>query len=159
MGQVSSYSPQIEKLLALSAPPKGARLDAADLFPGARAGEAALAGLWQRWGDWTKAHEVAQEIHTAEGSYWHGILHRQEPDPGNAAYWFRRVGRHAIFPALREVAEGLGWSPGTQWDPFAFIDLYEQTRRRGSEAERSMVAAIEAAEWDLLFRWCVEPRS
>lgn len=159
MGQVSAYSPEVEKLLALKTPPKGIVLEAAELFPGARAGEAALAGLWLHWGDWTRAHEVAQEIHTAEGSYWHGILHRQEPDPGNAAYWFRRVGRHAIFPALHEAAAELGWSHGTQWDPFAFIERYEQVRRRGSETERTMVAAIEAAEWDLLFRWCVEPRS
>lgn len=145
--------------LSFTAKPAGALRPAGELFPGARAPEAALAGLWLRWDDWDRAHALAQEIATAEGSYWHAIVHRREPDAGNAAYWFRRVGRHAIFPALHEEAARLGWSPTSEWDPFAFLDLYEHARTRGGADERALVAAVEAAEWRLLFAWCVEPRA
>src|SRR5579862_1294253 len=74
------------------------------LFPNSRAPEAAVAGLYFYCGCWDDAHETAQSINTQDGSYWHALVHRQEPDPGNAAYWFRQVGAHPIFPALREAA-------------------------------------------------------
>ena len=151
------FSPALERLLALDHAPDEPLAAASDLFPAARAPEAALAGLWLRWGEWNRAHEVAQEIETPEGSYWHAIVHRQEPDAGNAAYWFRRVGRHPIFPALRDAAAGLGWAPASQWDPLAFLDLYERARQRGTQDEKHLVAAIERAEWDLLFAYCAEP--
>ena len=159
---MDSHEAGFESLLAaaglsLAARPAATLRPAVELFPGGRDPEAALAGLWLRWGDWARAHSIAQDIPTAEGSYWHAILHRQEPDPGNSAYWFRRVGRHAIFPALHTEAARLGWSPAAEWDPIAFLDLYEHARKKGSAGERSLVTAVEAAEWRLLFSWCVEP--
>jgi hypothetical protein len=54
----------------------------------------ALAGLW--WdakGDWTRAHESAQQDEGPEGSWVHAHLHRKEGDQGNAAYWYGRAGR------------------------------------------------------------------
>jgi len=54
----------------------------------------ALAGLW--WdakGDWTRAHEFAQQDEGVEGSWVHAYLHRKEGDDGNAAYWYSRVGK------------------------------------------------------------------
>src|SRR5512146_163456 len=54
----------------------------------------ALAGLW--WdakGDWTRAHESAQQDEGPSGSWVHAYLHRKEGDPSNAAYWYRRAGR------------------------------------------------------------------
>jgi len=54
----------------------------------------ALAGLW--WdakGDWTRAHESAQEDSSREGSWVHAYLHRKEGDDGNAAYWYSRAGK------------------------------------------------------------------
>jgi len=42
----------------------------------------ALAGLW--WdakGDWTQAHESAQQDEGPEGSWVHAYLHRKEGDP------------------------------------------------------------------------------
>ncbi len=54
----------------------------------------ALTGLW--WdakGDWTKAHESAQQDESPRGAWVHAYLHRKEGDASNAAYWYRRAGR------------------------------------------------------------------
>src|ERR1700686_5395723 len=54
----------------------------------------ALAGLW--WdakGDWTRAHESAQQDEGMEGSWVHAYLHRKEGDQDNAAYWYGRAGK------------------------------------------------------------------
>jgi hypothetical protein len=121
------------------------------LLPGARAPEAALAGLYLYFSCLEEAHETAQRIETPEGSYWHAIVHRQEPDPGNAAYWFRRAGVHPIFPALRDAAAECGYAT---WDPFGFIDYCEKARRKpGSEDER-IAREVQRAEWQLLFDYC-----
>jgi hypothetical protein len=48
-----------------------------ELFPEARAPQAALAGLYLYFSCRDEAHEVAQADPSAEGSYWHGIVHRQ----------------------------------------------------------------------------------
>jgi hypothetical protein len=59
----------------------------------------ALAGLW--WdakGDWTRAHESAQQGKGTDGSWVHAYLHRKEGDNGNAAYWYNRAGK----PVCRE---------------------------------------------------------
>jgi len=54
----------------------------------------ALVGLW--WdakGDWTRAHESAQQDEGAEGSWVHAYLHRKEGDQSNATYWYRRAAK------------------------------------------------------------------
>lgn len=51
-----------------------------------------LAGLW--WdakGDWTKAHESAQQDEGPDGAWVHAYLHRKEGDASNAAYWYGRA--------------------------------------------------------------------
>ena len=52
-----------------------------------------LALWWEANGDWSRAHEIAQEIHTREGAWVHAYLHRKEGDDGNAAYWYRQAGK------------------------------------------------------------------
>jgi hypothetical protein len=153
-----AYGPQVAAILALdgdgrrllpltqsvcSSEEACARLQASDtaaLFPNSRAVEAALAGLYLYLGCWAEAHGIAQDIDTPEGSYWHAIVHRQEPDAGNAGYWFRKVGEHPIFPALAKLADV------PRWDPFDFI----------RQCERSAPGALELqlAEWQLLFDYC-----
>src|SRR5215813_13653867 len=59
-----------------------------------REASAALAGLW--WdakGDWTRAHESAQQDKGPQGAWAHAYLHRKEGDDGNAAYWYGRAGK------------------------------------------------------------------
>ncbi|MFY9700947.1 MAG: hypothetical protein WAK02_02265 [Terriglobales bacterium] len=60
-----------------------------------------LSGLW--WdakGDWTRAHESAQQDEGPEGSWVHAYLHRKEGDQGNAAYWYARAGKAVCRESL-----------------------------------------------------------
>jgi hypothetical protein len=53
-----------------------------------------LRALWHAArGDWTTAHEIAQQVDDETGSWVHAYLHRKEGDLGNAAYWYRRAGQ------------------------------------------------------------------
>ncbi|HEY0163280.1 MAG TPA: hypothetical protein VGB69_11420 [Edaphobacter sp.] len=54
---------------------------------------ALLALWWDAQGNWDRAHEVAQEVEDASGSWVHAYLHRKEGDLANAGYWYRRAGR------------------------------------------------------------------
>jgi hypothetical protein len=108
-----------------------------------------------------EAHDFAQSLDSAEGSLWHGVLHRREPDATNAAYWFRRAGGHPIFPDLAgEAREVAGRFPEAQldfsggWDPIAFVDVCERARRAPGSALESAAIEIQRAEWQFLFDYC-----
>lgn len=160
-----------ERLMALAAgtAPAGARdalegKRANDLFPNSRHPEAALSGLLLYFSFHEESHALSQNISSSEGSFWHGIMHRQEPDPDNAAYWFRRTGKHMIFPALRDVAAGIvearggSFGVGNAWDPFAFIEFCESARRKPGSADERLAMEIQRAEWQLLFDWCAKTK-
>lgn len=127
---------------------------ARELFPQARSPEGAMAGLYLYFSSLDDAHSIAQDLNTPEGSFWHGIMHRQEPDPSNAAYWFRQVGRHPLFPVLREEARLLGFDAGSQWDPFEFIEFCESARVRPGSDEERLAMRVQLVEWQLLFDYC-----
>jgi len=112
------------------------------------------AGLYLYFSCWTEAHDLVDDLDTPDGSYWHAIVHRQEPDAENSGYWFRRVGQHPIFPALRARAAEISVKFGDKWDPIAFIDYCERAREQpGSETERK-AREVQRAEWQLLFDHC-----
>lgn len=48
---------------------------------------------WDKKGDWDRAHAIAQEVPTTQGSAVHAYLHREEGDLWNADYWYSRAGR------------------------------------------------------------------
>ncbi|MBL7877006.1 MAG: hypothetical protein JNL53_15165 [Cyclobacteriaceae bacterium] len=53
-----------------------------------------LQALWyDARGDWEKAHAIAQEVNTKDGSWIHAYLHRKEGDHFNAQYWYTRANR------------------------------------------------------------------
>ena len=43
---------------------------------------------WDARGDWSRAHEIAQEIDSREAAWVHAYLHRKEGDTSNAGYWY-----------------------------------------------------------------------
>jgi hypothetical protein len=116
----------------------------AEVFPRAerQARLALAAGLLQVFDFWDASHEAAQQAddlgERGFSAYWHGIAHRREPDPGNAAYWFRRVGRHPVFTSLAESARPLLEESGDSalasrllsggWNSMAMIDVCSQAR-------------------------------
>jgi hypothetical protein len=135
--QAKPRAPRLER--ALSEPAWMA------VFPSAanRSRLALAAGLLQIHDFWDASHEAAQKADDLGerdfSAYWHGIAHRREPDPGNASYWFRRVGRHPLFTPLADAARPLldehGDSsltsrliPGGAWNAPAMIDLCTEAR-------------------------------
>jgi hypothetical protein len=155
---VPARYPALEELIAgpglagLGPQPRSSRLPPDQL-------EAALASLFERdripaaaqplvratvllWHDHLEAsHQISQTVRSADGSFLHGIMHRREPDYGNAKYWFQRVGAHPCFPLIldRVKAAACGFPSArfladcgtwTQWDAFAFVDACEDASSR-----------------------------
>ena len=111
-----------------------------------------LAGLWLHHDFLDESHQISQEIETPTGSYWHGIMHRREPDPSNAKYWFRRVGSHPVIQQLVSQAPSVGYA---YRDALEFVDWCERWRGSGS-AEQEIAKKVQLLEMQLLFAWCLE---
>ncbi len=123
----------------------------------------ALSGLWLLAGELDRSHTISQSVETAEGSYWHGIMHRREGDFWNSKYWFRRVGRHSVLAELvehltaeREALE----SPGIPYQDLLngeslaeqLVDLCQTAVTQRQELSQEL-ELIFWWEWQLLFRY------
>jgi hypothetical protein len=123
-----------------------------------------LAGLWLWFDFLDESHQLSQRISSPSGSYWHGIMHRREPDYDNAKYWFRKVGQHPVHDrlavAVAELIEPLDdlqvsdfLDDDAGWDALGFVDLCERYEESRSPAE-TLCRKVARVEWQLLFDEC-----
>lgn len=65
-----------------------------------------LQAMWyDAKGDWENSHNIAQQIHSKEGSWIHAYLHRKEGDDGNASYWYAKAGKKFPPTSLQDEQE------------------------------------------------------
>ena len=132
-------------------------------------GDAIKSGLLL-WNDaLDESHNISQGLSNQTGSYWHGIMHRREPDYSNAKYWFGRVGTHPIFPQIRERALAiLNETPDpsdalarvaqtieteAQWDAYQFIDWCQAAESESAEDVTRFLQQVQAEEIKLLLAY------
>ncbi len=140
--------PQSPGLAALLERPAGMRLStgAGDDVPVPPLGQS---GLWLLAGDLDRSHTISQDDSSAEGSFWHAIMHRRESDYSNAAYWFRRVGSHAVLDDLAQK-----YSVDYR-DPAQFIDAVAAACKAPDAERVAHLQQIQWTEWQLLFQDCL----
>ena len=138
-----------------------------------------LAGLYQKNDDLEASHTLCQEVDRESGlpeaSYWHGIVHRREPDFSNARGWFRKAEGLGALPEIhravgtflqrvlqmpeygesREVALQFLrhlQSCGT-WDALYFLDLCEACVTGGRREAQRLLEEVQEVEFTTLFDW------
>lgn len=99
-------------------------------------------GLWLLHGYLHESHDISQTVKTAEGSYWHAIMHRAEGDFWNSKYWYRQVRTHSVLDQLG--SKGIS---GEQ-----LVDICEQTSRAAQPED--LANELARMEWALLFEHC-----
>jgi hypothetical protein len=67
-----------------------------------------LRSLWyDAKGDWSKAHQIIQDISDNHAAWIHAYLHRKEGDLWNADYWYLRAGKRRPAYSLEKEWESL----------------------------------------------------
>lgn len=124
--------------------------------------QATRAGLLVWNDDLDAAHELVQDLSSAEGSYWHAILHRREGDYDNAKYWFARVGEHPIFASIYAQAVRL-WPRCKEWNawrPDRFVDAVADAVHTGEDEhpDAEALRRVQVVEFSFLLRHGISRR-
>lgn len=113
-----------------------------------------------------KSHTISQSVENETGSYWHGIMHRMEPDYSNSKYWFRLVGTHPAFETLQskvsdylaedEILDKVSHpeiksilseiSKQDKWNPNLFIDVVELQVQSQESTAKGILERIQQLE-------------
>ena len=114
------------------------------------------AGLYQWYDALEVSHGYSQDAQhcgrNRSADYWHGIMHRREPDYSNSIYWYRHVGDHPVFFDLLQHSQNISanMSHAAVWDPILFVDF---CRRCQQGVEETQIAErIQAVEMVLLMQ-------
>ena len=62
---------------------------------------------WHRQNDWEHAHSIVQGCPSRESAWVHALLHREEGDYSNAAYWYRRANQTQYHGEIQEEWEAI----------------------------------------------------
>lgn len=115
------------------------------------AGWSYLLGLWEH------SHEISQDLPDDQGAFWHGCLHRQEGDHGNASYWFRRAQGSGILEAMGGVmAPRESANEDGEWNGLlTAVGRYDPTKLWSYATGRKSARADELLwmEWQGAMSW------
>ena len=123
-----------------------------------------LCGLWL-WHDCLpEAHQLAQNIPTESGSFWHAILHRREGDFANSKHWYSQCRHHPVLQALNnQAAQVLNPLPADKrllkltwdgWNPAYLVDLVAQYHPDTKDEFHQILIILQQLEWKVLMEYC-----
>ncbi|HBE68467.1 MAG TPA: hypothetical protein DDW52_10005 [Planctomycetaceae bacterium] len=118
--------------------------------------------LWLVANQLDRSHTVSQDDPSAEGSYFHGIMHRREGDYSNAKYWMRRVGQHPVHDQLAHLVADTDELPTDLQQhlknpdelPFILVD----STAKALKSKADWIEGLQKIgwwEWQLLLKHCL----
>lgn len=124
------------------------------------------AGVLLQWNHLDASHAIAQSLEgrgtPRTADYWHALMHRREPDLGNAAWWFRSVGAHPACAVLHQQLDSWLCELGTPepelqlirsrllcsqgWDHQALLTLYREALQHPGELQDRAARRVQSLE-------------